>query len=118
MLESSVDKLQERDQNASADTALVELFDLVNDKLTVNLAVLDVVIYGTMIVSAEDNNYALPKPWGECGLGVMRASMANRSLSAAMAYEGHREIIVSPISFINTNRAEHPMDGLICPEAL
>ncbi|EKD89527.1 MAG: hypothetical protein ACD_33C00046G0008 [uncultured bacterium] len=114
MLESSVDKLQERDKHVSVDTALIELFDLVNDKLTVNLAVLDVVIYGTMVVSAEDGNYTLPKNWSTNGLGIMRLSMANRSLSAAMAYEGHREVIVNPNSFINTNRTEHPFDKLLC----
>jgi hypothetical protein len=113
MLESSVDKLQERDNNVSADTALMELFDLVNDKLTVNLAVLDVVLYSTMIVSAEEGNYGLPKPWGDSGLGIMRASMANRSLSAAMAYEGHREVIVDPNSYIRTNRTEHIFDRLL-----
>jgi hypothetical protein len=113
MLESSVDKLQERDHIASPDAALVELFDLVNDKLEVNLAVLDVVLYASMIVSAEDGNFMLPKPWTDKGLGVMRMSMANRSLSAAMAYEGHREIIVNPDSFVNTNRPDHPMDFLL-----
>ena len=113
MLESSVDKLQERDHIASPDAALVELFDLVNDKLSVNLAVLDVVLYASMIVSAENGNFMLPKPWTDNGLGIMRMSMANRSLSAAMAYEGHREIIVNPDSFVNTNRPNHPMDRIL-----
>jgi hypothetical protein len=113
MLESTVDKLIERDKLISADSVLVDLFDLVNDKLTVNLAVLDVVLYSTMIISAEHGNYALPKPWSLNGLGVMKLSMANRSLSAAFAYEGHREIIVSPISYISVNRPDHPFDRLL-----
>jgi hypothetical protein len=113
MLESSVDMLQERDNTASASTALVELFDLVNDKLSVNLAVLEVVLYATMIVSAEDNNYTLPKPWGDSGLGVMRLTMANRSLSSAMAYENHASTIIDPTSFNITNRVDHPLDPLL-----
>lgn len=114
MIESSVDKLHERDNIVSADNALVELFDLVNDKLSVNIAVLDVVLYGTMIVSAEGRDYSLPKPWTDNGLGIMRMSMANRSLSAAMAYEGHRDVLVSPISYISSNRVDHPFDRLLC----
>ena len=116
MLESSVDKLQERDgPNVSANAALADLFDLVNDKLSVNLAVLDVVLYGSMIVSASEGDYSLPKPWSPNALGVMKLSMANRSLSAAMAYEGHREVIVAPASYVETNRPDHPFDALLMP---
>lgn len=115
MIESSVDKMQERDKVVHPDAALRELFDLTNLKLTVNLAVLEVVMYGSMIVSAENSDYSLPKPWTDRGLGVMRSSMANRSLSTAMAYEGHREILVNPSSYINVNRVEHPFDGLLMP---
>jgi len=115
MLESSVGKTNERDGNVSPDVALTELFDLVNDKLVVNLAALEVVLYGSMVISADKNQYGLPKPWTENGLGVMRLSMANRSLSAAMAYEGHREIFISANSYIYKNRPDHPMDGLLLP---
>jgi len=115
MLESSVGKTNERNSMITPNAALVELYDLVNDKLTVNLAVLDVVMYGSMIVSADRDDYSLPKPWTDCGLGVMRKSMANRSLSTAMAYEGHREIFTDPNSYININRVNHPFDGLLLP---
>ena len=114
LLESSVTKLKERDTNASPNTALVELFDLVNDKLTVNLAVLEVVLYATMVVSNRDDDYGLPKTFTTSALGVMKNTISNRSLSAAMAYESHRELITSPKSFINTNRLDHVFDYLLC----
>jgi len=115
MLESSVDEMQDRDKVISPDALLLELCDLVNDKLSVNLAVLSVIVYAAMIVSAEEGDYSLPKPWTNRGLGVMSLTMAYRSLSAAMAYESHREMITSPISYIVTNRPDHPMDGILCP---
>ena len=96
-------------------TLLVRLYDLVNDKLSVNLAVLAVILYGAMIVSAEEGDYSLPKPWTSRGLGVMSMSMAYRSMAAAMAYENHRDMITSPLSYIHTNRPDHPMDGILCP---
>jgi hypothetical protein len=115
MLESSVDKLQERDKNASPDAALVDLFDLVNEKLTVNVAVLDVVLYANMVTSMEDHDYSMPKPGTPAGLGIMKLTMAGRSLSATMAYEGHREVITDPLSYVEHNRLDHPMDGVLMP---
>ena len=115
MLESSVDKLQERDKNASPDSALVELFDLVNEKLTVNVAVLDVVLLANMVTSMEGHDFGIPKPWTTSGLGIMKLTMAGRSLASTMAYEGHREIITDPLSYVETNRMDHPMDGVLMP---
>ena len=114
LLESSVTKLKERDQNTSAITALVELFDLVNDKLTVNLAVLEVVLYATMVISNKDGEYGLPKTYTNSVLGVMKNTIANRSLSASMAYQDHAKVITAPESFIHTNRVDHIFDRLLC----
>lgn len=118
MLESSKGKMQERDKNIAPDSFLVELYNLVNDKLTVNLAVLEVVLYGAMIISAEHDDYRLPKPWTDRGLGVMDMTMDRRSLSATMAYEGHYDVFISPESYTKHNRPDHPMDCLILPEVL
>lgn len=118
MLESSVSQMHERDKVVSPQALLAELNDLVNSKLSVNIAVLEVVLYAAMIRSADDRDYGLPKPWTKQGVGVMSLSMANRSLAAAMAYEGHRDLIVSPMSYILRNRPDHPMDGILLPEAL
>jgi hypothetical protein len=57
----------------------------------------------------------LPKPWTDRGLGVMDMTMDRRSLSATMAYEGHYDVFISPESYTKKNRADHPMDALICP---
>lgn len=116
LLESSVSKMQERDHNASPDAMIVELFDLVNSKLNVNLAVLETVLYASTVVSIEDGNYDLPKPWTKRNLGVMTLTMTHRSLSAAMAFEKHHETLLSPSSYIETNRVEHPFDRLLLPD--
>jgi hypothetical protein len=115
MLESSVEKMQERDAQVAPDAALVELFDLVNKKLKVNLAVLEVVQLGQMIVSAERGLYEIPKPWTPSSLGIMKLSMAHRSAAAAMAFENHREFITSPLSFTEVNRPDHPFDAVLMP---
>ena len=114
-LESSVDKMHDRDKNISPAKALLELHDLINEKLVVNIAVEEVVMYGIMIVSAENEDYNLPKNGTKAGLGVMKNTMLYRSLAPAMAFENHREVIVNPISFIKTNRPNHPMDAILMP---
>lgn len=114
-LESSVEKMHERDQHVDPDAALVEWFGIVNAKLTVNLAVLEVVWYGSMIESAERHAYGLPKPWTSRATGVMKVSMANRSLGPTMAYEQHRDVITAPASYTMTNRPDHPMDAVVMP---
>ena len=116
LLESSVSKMQERDKTASPDATLIELFDLVNSKLSVNIAVLDVVLYASMVTSAENGDYSLPKPWTGHSMGVMKSTMAHRSLSAAMAYENHREVITSPVSFMENNRPDHIFDYILLPD--
>lgn len=115
MLESSKKQMQDRDKNVSPDSYLAELYNLVNVKLSVNLAVLEVVQYGAMIISAEKGDYRLPKPWTDRGLGVMDATMDLRSLSATMAYEGHYDVFISPESYTRKNRTDHPMDCLVTP---
>lgn len=115
MIESSVKALTDRENACSPTVTLVELFELVNSKLTVNLAVLEIILYSAMVVSIEEGDYRLPKSWTEKGLGVAGMTIPNRSLSAAMAYEDHRKTICSPKSFFSQGRASHPMDVFLCP---
>lgn len=115
IIESRVDDLTERDTDLSPAAILFELYDLVNSKLNVNLAVLEVIVYAAMTQSARENNFDLPKPWTTKGLGVSSSTIAGRSLSAAMGYQRHRDIIVNPASFFGDNRPSHPMDVFLMP---
>lgn len=118
LLESSVSQMVDRDKAVSPHALCGELYNLVNSKLSVNLAVLEVVLLGATIRSADNRDYGLPKPWTERGVGVMSLSMANRSLAAAMAFEDHRDLLVNPLSYTLVNRPDHPMDGILMPEIL
>lgn len=118
MLESSVSQMYERDKLVSPHALCGEIYAHVNSKLSVNLAVLEVVLLGAMIRSADDRDYGLPKPWTQRGVGVMSLSMANRSMAAAMAFEDHRDLLVNPMSYVLHNRPDHPMDGILMPQIL
>jgi hypothetical protein len=118
LLEGSVKEIMVRDRFVNPDSMLEELFVLVNRKLSVNLAPLEVTFYTAMITSAEACNYSLPKPWTTGGVGVMKKTMSFRSLSAAMAFENHVRVILNPDSFALTNRVEHVFDALLMPREI
>ncbi len=118
MLEGSVKEIMLRDRFVNPDSMLGELFMLVNRKLSVNLAPLEVTFYGGMIVSAENCDYSLPKPWTQNGMGVLKKTMIYRSLSAAMAFENHVKVILNPDSFALTNRVEHVFDAILMPREI
>lgn len=115
ILESSVDQMITRDRLVQPEVVLRELFDLVNSRLVVNLAVIEVVHYGVMIISAERQDYALPKPWTESGLGVRAKTMTSRSLAPTMAYQGHSDVFINPDSYTIKNRPEHVFDMILMP---
>ncbi len=115
ILESRVSQMVARDRHVQPEAVLRSLVDLVNSRLHVNLAVLEVVMYGVMIRSAEKFDYALPKPWTETGLGVRAKTMFYRSFGVSMAYQGHSELIMNPDSYIVDNRMDHVFDAILCP---
>ena len=115
MLESTAKEMEQRSNNVSPEAMLVEFYDLVNRRIQVNLSILEVILYSSMVVDAMNDNYDLPKPWTPKGMGVMRQLILNRSLSAQMGYQSHREAFFDPTSFIKTNRMDHIFDAAFLP---
>jgi len=64
----------------------------------------------------KKHDYSLPKPWTEGGLSSMEATMCGRSLAPLFAFKGHRRAIANPLSYIKTNRQDHPFDELLIPK--
>jgi hypothetical protein len=114
MLESTVKEEASRDQMAP-EQFLQEFDNLVNDKLNVMFAVNEIIVLGVSIRSAKGDDYRLPKPGTDYGLGVRSNIMMYRSLSAAMAFQGHRDIILSPSSYVVRYRPPHPLDAILMP---
>jgi hypothetical protein len=116
MIEAKMKDMAKRDKHVSPTAFLDEFYRMVNSRIQVNIAVLGVVMLGIMLRSAENYDYRLPKQNTERGLGVLKPTMAGRSLSAAMAYQEHSDVIFSPFSFTRKVRPHHPFDALLMPE--
>lgn len=114
-IESEVKKEEVRDLFIDPDVFLQETYELLNKELSINMAQVEVAVYGIMIRSAAENQYGLPKPWSNAGIGVMGRVMAMRSLGGTMSFEKHTIIFSSVESFIVNNRADHPMDYVLNP---
>jgi hypothetical protein len=114
-LESRVAEMRKRARIETADKMILDLFNFVNMKLNVNLSCLEVILYATTIISAEHNDYGLPKPWTTSQPSVLSMTMKGRSLSVLMAFEKQYEALIDPASFIHTNRLDHLFDGIYTP---
>lgn len=110
LIESSTKHKEERARDGNVDGYVMKLFDLVNTKLRISFMTLAVIAYTTMIRSAAKKDYGLPKPWTEYGIGVKQSTFDNRASSSGLAFERLHSTIVSPGTYLNTVRPEHPMD--------
>lgn len=116
LIESTKDEMDDRDKNVDINDFIEELYSTVNSRLSVNIAVIELVVQSILIVSATDKDFSLPKPWSKGrGIGVAEVTFSHRSLSAKMAYERQRDSIMDPVSYTLKNRIDHPFDVILNP---
>jgi hypothetical protein len=113
LIESSMKSISDRSTPHSPVSTLQELFSLVNAKLTVNIAALEVLIYATMIPAKD--TYGLARNCRGAVLGISDLVIKNRSMAAAYAYEDQSVSLTSPRSFFSEGRVDGPLDAMISP---
>ena len=116
MVESKVTNLKKGEDKILPTATLINLYDHINSKLSVPLAVIEVVMLGAMVVSMEDENFMIPKEFTTKEQGVSSITLPRRSLGGAMAYENHKKIILQPQSFFGHNRPSQPIDVYLLPK--
>lgn len=115
IIESRMKEIGDRMKPDSPISTLVELFELVNSKLNVNLALLEVILYATMINNGEEDNFGLARNSESASLGVADMTLKNRSLSAAYSYERQLVLITDPRSFYANGRCDSVFDAFVAP---
>jgi hypothetical protein len=90
--------------------AVVAFNALVNEKIQLNLAHSECLVYAMMIRSAQLRDYRLPIPGISGTFEKYNRLMQNRSLAGAMAFEKQHEPLNNPASFLNKQRNDHPYD--------
>jgi hypothetical protein len=115
MIEAKIENISERMRPESPASTLVELFDLVNSKLSANLSILEVIVYAIMINPDGESGYGLARNAPRPALGVSDLTIKHRSLAAMYAYESQAEVINSPQSYFPLDRPDSPMDVFVTP---
>lgn len=115
IIESRMKEIGDRMRPESPFSTLVELFDLVNAKLNVNLALLEVILYANMVRHGENDDFGLARNSPYATLGVSDMTLRRRSMSAAYAYEKQLVYITDPLSFYKAGRPDSVFDTFIAP---
>ena len=115
-IESNKEKLKERDGSQSPEDVLFELANLVNSKLSVNIALLEVILLGSLIQSSAQKNYYFPKYGTHKELTVAPDTIANRSLGGTVTYNAMAQNIVDPNSLFHKHRPQLMMDVFLKPQ--
>lgn len=115
IIESRMNDIAERVKQDSPASTLVELFDLVNAKLNVNLALLEIIIYASTVRNLEEDDMGLGRGHPTASLGIANMVITGRSLSNALAYEDQTTLILDPKSFFKSNRPDSVFDAFVTP---
>lgn len=93
--------------------ALVVFFNMLNEKLSINLVHCEVLVYAMMVVSSTQQDYRLPIPGIHGVFEKHNTLMLSRSMSGAMAYQKQDTPLITPGIFNHTNPNSHPYDTLL-----
>lgn len=100
------------------ESLLQELFNIVNSKLNINLALLEVIVYAFMIKSIENRDFTIGRTngGGDAELMDMHGVISGRSMSAVYAWERVVKIMLDPRSFDKKTAVNHPLDVYVMPQ--
>ena len=118
LIQSKMLDIKKRKHNTSTSELLTEFFELVNEKMSVNIAILSVILLATRIVDDTSFDFTIPKDQTIGHFGIHEVNMRYRSVAAMMAYQDHAKLFASPQSYIQTRRPNHPLDALVVPELM
>ena len=95
-----------------------ELFDLINSRLNVNFAIIEIILYSSMIISEKNYDMRLPKADDNKELGILKDILARRSLSGQLAYQNVTKELTNPETFFPLYRENYIMDVYIDPKSV
>lgn len=97
------------------ESLLQKVFDLVNFKLNVNIAIIEVIVASFTIMSHRENNYDMGRNSNDPQLAKISDILANRSLGGSLPHEKTKPMLMSPKTSYGRNAVDHPLDVLFMP---
>ena len=99
----------------NADDAVRALYDLINSKLYLNMAHVEIIVRTTLIRNGATGDYRIPRLGEPYEIASFNERMSHGSAGGAMAYQTQSDVINSPASYIYKNRMPHVLDDLLVP---
>lgn len=104
------------DVKLTKEAFLQFVFDIVNKKLDVNIALIEIIIYAFTVVDRANRDFRLGRGVENPDIVRIKDVMPNNSLGGAYAWESVKKIMLSPTSFNSNNNIDHIMDVMIRPQ--
>jgi len=121
--QKSMEKFLETEDSVSGGVIshaelLRKYHDLVNKKIKVNIAILEVVLFANMLTNAENEGSAAEAVISNMNYqkSALREIYEAGSMGALMAFQGHKRILSYPEQFVNKTRPNHIFDWLLMPK--
>lgn len=112
----SMKYIKDKRSAETKESLLQKVFDLVNIKLDVNIALLEVIVYAFTVKSLENKDFRLGRNTEDSQLAKIKDLMKNKSLGGSFAWEHVIKILLSPTSFNGYNNIDHIMDIMVRPK--
>lgn len=93
---------------------LETLHTLINGKLTVNIALLEVLALAFSVRDGDEDNVHIYRG-DDAVFANIKHILQYGSISGFYGYENHKSIMLNPVGFNGANNVNHPLDGLLCP---
>jgi len=97
------------------ESLLSKLFTMVNARLSVNMASLEIIVYAFVVQDLGDNNYDMGRNSPNPQLGSMKAIIDERSAGTSYAWNALIAKIQHPNIFKLDNKPASPLDVLLKP---
>jgi hypothetical protein len=100
----------------SPEALLTKLFSLVNSKLSVNIAPLEVIVYAFMVKDLKNENYDLARLSDDPQLVNIGMAVDYRSMGAGYGFKALVGKVFKAKTFFKENKTTHPLDVLFKPK--
>lgn len=107
--------INERGYIDTPDSFIPKLFTLINRKMNINIAILEVIVYAFTVYDRETGNFDLSRGSNNPTMGKLAELVSKRSASAAIAYEDIFDEMVNPSLFFSQYRPNHILDVMLMP---
>ena len=102
-------------EDETPESLLQKFFDAVNNRLSINLSLLEVVVYGFTVYDFENSDFRLSRNSPNPSVRRLDNIIINRSLGVSYGWERLLNIIFNPKVYYGKNSISTPMDLVIKP---